>query len=83
MGEKGVLYLKIPKENQMSKPEYLKEKGKTYTKSPKELGRYNNPVEAEKAGFNKEYFRGASLYEVSGPHYKRILWVNNRPYVVK
>jgi hypothetical protein len=62
---------------------YLKERGKVYSKPQKELGRFQSPVDADKAGFNREHFRGASVHETTGPNFKKILWVKGRPYVLK
>lgn len=50
---------------------------------PKELWRFATPADAAKAGFKREDFIPAGVHQTMGPHWKAILWVNNKPYVRK
>lgn len=52
-------------------------------KAPPDIGRFATPAEADAAGFRREDFRPAGVHETMGPHWKPILWVNNKPYVRK
>lgn len=56
---------------------------KSFSRKPKEFGRFNTPAEAEAAGFDRNDFRGACFSETMGPNWKKLLWVNGRCYCLK
>lgn len=52
-------------------------------KKPADIGKFKTPAEAKAAGHDPSKYRVAGVHETMGPHFKPILWVNGKPYVLK